>query len=78
MYAYCTVEIWCKGNNCVKQPEPENRKLSDAGHVMRNTSGHYDDLLTTIVGLEGKRGRGIPARTWVGDLTYWTGSKRYD
>ena len=26
----------------------KNRKLSYAGHIMRNTSGHYDTLLTTI------------------------------
>ena len=35
----------------------KNRKSSYAGHIMRNTSGHYDTLLTTIEGrLEGKRG----------------------
>ena len=46
---------------------------------MRNTSGHYDTLLTTIEGrLEGKRGRGRPRRMWVDDITEWTGSKRYD
>ena len=46
---------------------------------MRNTSGHYDTLLTTIEGrLEGKRGRGRPRRTWVDDIRYCTGSKRYD
>ena len=28
----------------------ENRKLSYAGHIMRNTSGHYDTLLTTLEG----------------------------
>ena len=45
---------------------------------MRNTSGHYNTLLTTIEGrLEGKRGRGRPRRTWVDDLRGWTGSKRY-
>ena len=40
----------------------KNRKLSDAGHIMRNISGHYDTLMTTIEGgrLEGKRGRGRP------------------
>ena len=27
-----------------------NRTLSYAGHIMRNTSGHYDTLLTTIEG----------------------------
>ena len=35
----------------------KNRKLSYAGHIMRNTSGHchYDTLLTTIEGrLNGK------------------------
>ena len=38
----------------------KNIKLSYAGHIMRNTSGHYDTLLTTIEGrLNGKR-RGIP------------------
>ena len=57
----------------------KNRKLSYAGHIMRNTSGHYDTLLRTIEGrLEGKRGRGRPRRTWVDDLRDWTGSKRYD
>ena len=57
----------------------KNIKLSDAGNVMRNTSGHYGTLLTTIVGRrEGKRGRGRPTRTCVDDLTYWTGSKRHD
>ena len=39
----------------------KNRKLSYAGHIMINTSGRYDTLLTTIEGrLEGKRGRGWP------------------
>ena len=57
----------------------KNRKLSYAGHKMRNTSGHYETLLTTLlVRLEGKRGRGRPRRTWVDDLRDWTGSKRYD
>ena len=57
----------------------KNRKMSYAGHIMRNTSGHYDTLLRTTEGrLEGKRGRGRPRRTWVGDLRDWTGSKRYD
>ena len=55
------------------------RKMSCAGHVMRNTSGHYDTLLTTIEGRqEGKREKGRPRRTWVDDLRDWTGSKRYD
>ena len=54
----------------------KNRKMSHAGHIMRNTSGHYDTLLTIIEGrLEGKLGRGRPRRTWVGDLRDWTGSK---
>ena len=26
----------------------KNRKVSYAGHIMRNTSEHYDTLLTTI------------------------------
>ena len=57
----------------------KNRKLSYAGHMTRNTSGHYDTLLTPIEGrLEGKRGRGRPRRTWVDDIKEWTGSKRYD
>ena len=57
----------------------KNRKLSYAGHIMRNTSGHYDTLPTTIEGrLNGKRGRGRPRRTWVDDLRDWTGSKRYE
>ena len=52
----------------------KNRKLSSGGHIMRNTSGHYDTLLTTIEGiLEDKRGR-----TWVDDLKDGNGSKRYD
>ena len=56
-----------------------NRKLSYAGHIMRNTSGHYDTLMTTIEGrLEGKRGRRRPRRTWVDDIREWTGSKRYE
>ena len=56
-----------------------NRKLSYGVHIMRNTSGHYDSLLTTIEGrLNGKRGRGRPRRTWVDDLKDWTGSKRYE
>ena len=47
----------------------ENRKLFYAEHIMRNTSGHYDTLMTTIEGrLEGKRGRGRPRRTWVDDI----------
>ena len=34
----------------------KNIKLSYAGHIMRNTSGHYDTLLTTLEGrLVGKR-----------------------
>ena len=58
----------------------KNRKMSYAGHITRNTSGHlYDTLLRTIEGrLEGKRGRGRPRRTWVDDPRDWTGSKRYD
>ena len=33
----------------------KHRKLSYAGHIMRNTSGHYDTLLTILEGrLEGK------------------------
>ena len=57
----------------------KHRKLSYAGHIMRNTSGHYDTLLTTIEGrLEGKRGRGRPRRTRVDDIREWTCSKRYD
>ena len=57
----------------------KNRKLSYAGHIMRNTSGHYDSLLTTIEGrLNGKRGRWRPRRTRVDDLRDWTGSKRYE
>ena len=55
-----------------------NRKLPDSGYVMRITSGHYDTLLTTIVGrLEGQRGRGRPTQRPVDDLRTWTGSKRY-
>ena len=46
---------------------------------MKNTSGHYDTLLTTIEGRrDGKQGRGRPRRTWVDDLRDWTGSNRYD
>ena len=57
----------------------ENRKLSYAGHIMRNTSGHYNTLLTTIEGrLNGTRGRVRPRRTWVDDLRYWAGSKQYE
>ena len=54
------------------------RKLSYAGHIIRNTPGHYATLLTTIEGrLEGKRGRGRPRRTWVDDIREWS-SSRYD
>ena len=57
----------------------KNRKMSHAGHIMRNTSRHYDTLLRTIEGkLEGTRGRGRSRRTWVDDLIDWTGLKRYD
>ena len=57
----------------------KHRKLSYAGHIMRNTSGYYDTLMTTIEGRpEGKRGRGRPRRTWVDDIREWTGSRRYD
>ena len=53
-----------------------NRKLSYASHIMRNTSGHHGTLLTTIEGRrEGKRGRGRPRRTWIADLQDWTGSR---
>ena len=63
----------------IKEGQENKRKLSYAGHIMRNTSGHYDTLLTTIEGrLNGKRGRGRPRRTWVDDLRDWTGSKRYE
>ena len=42
-----------------------NRKLPYAGHIMRNTSGHYNTLLTTIEGrMEGKRGRGDQDEQW--------------
>ena len=47
----------------------ENINLSYAGHIMRNTSRHYDTLLRTIEGRrEDKRGRGRSTRTWVDDL----------
>ena len=50
-----------------------------AGHIMRNTSGHYDTLLSKRKRRrQGKRGSGRPRRTWVDDLRDWTGSKRYD
>ena len=56
-----------------------NRNMFHAGHIMRNTSGHYDTLLTTIEGrLNDIRGRGRPRQTWVVDLRDWTGSKRYE
>ena len=56
-----------------------NITLSYGGYIMKNTSEHYDTLLTAIEGrLEGIRGRGRPRRTWVDDLRDWTGSKRYD
>ena len=43
---------------------------------MRNISGHYDTLQTTIEGsLEGKLGRGRPIQTWVDDLGDWTRSR---
>ena len=52
--------------------------MSYVGHIMRNTSGHYDTLLRTIEGrLEGKEGGGRQRRTWVDDLRDWTGSKTY-
>ena len=68
---------------CVKETTMlnnlKNTKLSHAGHITRNTSGHYDTLLTTIDGrLECKRGRVRPRRTWVDDIREWSGSKRYD
>ena len=58
----------------------KTRKMSYAGHTMRNTSGHYyDNLLRTIEGRRaGKRGRGRPRWTWINDLRDWTGLKRYD
>ena len=57
----------------------KTRNIYFAGHIMRNTSAHFDTLLITIRGrLEGKRGRGRPRRTWVDDLRDRTGSKRYD
>ena len=53
--------------------------MSYAGHIMRNTSGHYDTLRRTIEGtLEGIQGTGRPRRTRVDDLGDWTGSKRND
>ena len=45
---------------------------------MRNTSGHYDTLLTIEGRLEGKRGTGRPRRTWIDDQRDRTGSKRDD
>ena len=40
-----------------------------AGHIMINTSGHCDTLLSTIEGrLGGTRRRGRPRQTWVDDL----------
>ena len=57
----------------------KNRKLSYAGHIMRNTSGHYDTLLTTMEGRRQTRKReGRPRRAWMDDLRDWTGSIRYD
>ena len=84
----CTTTIHVLQNIGVKETTMINnlksRKMSYAGHIIRNTSWNYDTLLTTIEGrLEGKRGRGRPRRTWVDDLRDWTkldwtGSKRYD
>ncbi len=57
----------------------KHRKLSYAGHIMRDTLGHCDTLLTTIEGRrEGKRGRGTPRQTWVDDIRDWAGSIRFD
>ena len=39
--------------------------MSYAGHIMRNTSGHYDTLLRTIDGRrQGKRGKGEHGLNW--------------
>ena len=42
----------------------KTRNMYYAGHIMRDTSGHYDTLLRTTEGrLEDKRGRGRQRRT---------------
>ena len=46
----------------------KNIKMSYAGHIMINTSGHYDTLLTTI--------KGRLRRIWVDVLRNWTEIKR--
>ena len=47
------------------------------GDIMRDTSVHYNTLLRTVEGgMQGKRGRGRPRRTWIDYLRDWTGSKR--
>ena len=75
----CDVLQKIGGNETTMLNNMENRNLSYAGHIMRNTSRHYDTLLRTIEGrLEDKRGRGRSTRIWVDDLRDWTGLKRYD
>ena len=49
-----------------------NRNMYYAGHIMRNTLGHCDTLLRTIERKMRLR------RTWVDDLSDWTGTKQYD
>ena len=51
-------------------PNIKKRKLRYVGHISRKD----ESLEKTIMqgGVEGKRGRGRPRRTWMNDVTEWT------
>ena len=54
----------------------KKRKLEYGGHVMRGSSGKMH--LYILEGkVFGKRDRGRPRKTWMGDLVKWTGFKSY-
>ena len=55
-----------------------NQKKTDAGHITRDTAGHYNALLRTIEGRrQGKRGRGRQRQT-LGSMILETGLDRND
>ena len=76
-YHTTNIDVDLLQNFCVNETTMLNNLKT--GHIMRDTSGHCQTLLTTRDGiLEGKPGRGRSKRAWVDDLRDWTGSKRYN